>query len=216
MPGNTTRPRPGAPARSRQSRPRHPPSGWTRTPAGSNLATTRSTRSRSLSLDSFIHFSQWRADRPHPTPRCASSSTFSVRAMIVNTNRISMVPRTNTLATEGEPLAQRAPIGDLPHRAGMADVLHRRNLRSHRPPSDRCTTNPAPPHSPPHGARTTHPPPTTATQSTSTHHAWPHPSPQGDPHPTHRQIRRASKASSASVTSGRNSGGAPRSNRTAA
>jgi hypothetical protein len=51
-------------------------------------------------LDNFIHFSQWRAIASS-NPAITVSSTFSVRPMIVNTNRISIVPRTNTLATLG-------------------------------------------------------------------------------------------------------------------
>jgi hypothetical protein len=74
--------------------------GGTRTAAGSNLATHKSTRSRNFGPESFIHFSACRAIAASNS-RMTSSSTFSVRAMIVETIRKSIVPRTNTLATCG-------------------------------------------------------------------------------------------------------------------
>jgi hypothetical protein len=74
--------------------------GGTRTPAGSNLATHKSMRSRSLGVESFIHFMQCRAIAASRSA-ITSSVTFSVRAMIVDTIRKSIIPIAKTLATSG-------------------------------------------------------------------------------------------------------------------
>jgi hypothetical protein len=64
------------------------------------VATHRSIRSVSLGLDSFIHFSAWRAITAS-TSAMTVSSTLWVRAMIVKTIRKSITPRANTVATAG-------------------------------------------------------------------------------------------------------------------
>jgi hypothetical protein len=51
-------------------------------------------------LDSFIHFSACRAIASSNSGITASS-TFSVRAMMVDTIRKSIIPRANTLASAG-------------------------------------------------------------------------------------------------------------------
>ena len=73
---------------------------------------------------------QWRAIA-HPGRAIISSSTFSVRAMIVATIRKSITPGED-LGHAGQPITYVRAIVHLAHRPGVADVLHRRDLGGHQ------------------------------------------------------------------------------------